>query len=292
MKRLTPAAVTTTTVVVVGLLIASYFAKRILAQEQRAPAQKAQEQRAAPRVTPAAVPTPAAAAKMPPGEFREIPVALCPLQPGTELKAEYLSTRRLWVDALAPDTQLEERALIGRIVKDRIAPSAPIRAGQLYPPGERPPLPVRRNMRAVSVPLSQGSSTLTRFAKSGQFVDVHFTPKQGTSADGRARGGLTLTLFSGVRLLAVENESTTPNSPRSVMLEVTPEQANILILARDEGELVLTYNPDGQAIGGVVIENPDRATLAEIIGQKAPERPFTSESYKGSARSTRSFPGS
>jgi pilus assembly protein CpaB len=280
MKRLTPAAVTLLTFAVVVMLVTAYVAKRLFAEGQRQPAPQL-----ARVVSPAAVINP----KPPAKEFREIPVAICNLKPGTELKAEYLGTRRVWTEALEPDALLEERYLVGRVVKQRIAASAPIRVSQLCEPGEQPPLEVERKMRAVSVSLSPLNSQLARFAKAGQFVDVHFTPKHAESPAGRNRGELTLTLLSGVRVLAVAGADSKSDSPQSVTLEVTPEQANILILARNRGEIALSYNPDGQGTGGVPVMSQDRATLERILGQKPADPSFTSETYKGNVRSTLSF---
>jgi pilus assembly protein CpaB len=84
-----------------------------------------------------------------------------------------------------------------------------------------------------------------------------------------------------------------------VTLELTPEQANILILAHEKGEIALSYNPDGKRNGGVAIKSQDRASMDEILGLNHPEpvtpvktvnpRPFTSETFKGTARSTLRF---
>jgi pilus assembly protein CpaB len=280
MKRLTPAAVTMMIFLVVGMLVTAYFAKRLLAEE------RPQTAVSTPAVNPATIIAP----KSPAREFQEIPVAICALQPGTELKAEYLGSRRIWIETLEPDTLFEERNLIGRIVKQRIAASAPIRASQLYEPGEQPALVVERNMRAVSVALSPASARLAGFARVGQCVDVHFTPRANHLTAGRPRA-LTVTLLRGVRVLAVTGDGSKPSSPQLVTLQVTPEQANALILARNKGEIALSYNPDCQATTATNT-NEDRATLENILGQQPAQTRFTSESYKGSARTTLSFQGS
>jgi len=285
MKRLTPAAVTLMTVVVVGLLVTAYFAKMLLAEEPQALL-----------VEPA---------KTPPIEFREVPMALGTLEPGTQVTPAHLGTGRVRVDAVEPETLLSERGLVGRIAKVRIQAATPIRSGQLYQPGEHPPLAVGPGMRAVSVSFSPRGSFVGGLLRAGEYVDVHLTPHLNDPSDTRFRGGLTIMLLGGVRVLAVsggERDSKSSDSINTVTLELTPEQANMLILAREKGEIALSYNPDGKGSGGVALKNQDRATMEEILGLHRPDapvsaprlsaRPFISESYKGGTRTTLQFESS
>jgi pilus assembly protein CpaB len=278
MKRLTPAAVTLMTVIVVGLLVTAYFAKMLVAEESKS------------RFI--------AVSESPSADFREIPMALGTLKPGTEVTAAHLGTARIRVEAIEPETLLSERALIGRIVKEPIRPGTPIRSSQLYEPGERPPLEVSSGMRAVSISFSPRGSFVGGFLQSGQYVDVYLTPYLDSSHELRLRGGLTLTLLKGVRVLAVGGNTET-DPIRTVTLELTPEQANIVILAREKGEIALSYNPDGKGGAGLAVKDPDRPTLDEILGLTQAElpsptattrpRPFTSETFKGARRTTLQF---
>jgi pilus assembly protein CpaB len=283
MKRLTPAAVTLTTVVMIGLLVTAYFAKMLLAEE--------------PKARLLDVP------KTAPVEFREIPLALSPLEPGTQLSAAHLGTGRVPFDTLEPETLLTEKGLIGRIVKEPIPAGRPIRSSQLYPPGQRPPLAVSPGMRAVSVSLTPRESSVVGLLRKGQFVDVYLTPRLDDSQTSRLRNGVTITLLTGIRVLAVgvnsESESAKPESANSVTLELTPAQANILVLAHEKGEIALSYNPDGKKAGGVSVKNQDKATMDEILGLNRSEtvtpvkadrpKPFTSETFKGTKHSTLQF---
>ena len=100
-----------------------------------------------------------------------------------------------------------------------------------------------------------------------------------------------MTLFKGVKVLAM-NRSTGGGASRSgnnVTLELSKEQANILIQARDKGSLTLTYTPEGKGNGGVAVGREDRATLDEILGLEPVKPPFTSEIYYGSGRSVLQF---
>jgi pilus assembly protein CpaB len=107
---------------------------------------------------------------------------------------------------------------------------------------------------------------------------------------------MTLTLFRGVRLLAV-SAGASPNEANDVAtLELTPDQAAVLILARERGNIALAYNPEGKGDGGIALKNRDRATFDEILGlppdpagTTGPAGTFTTEVYKGTTRSTRQF---
>jgi pilus assembly protein CpaB len=75
-------------------------------------------------------------------------------------------------------------------------------------------------------------------------------------------------------------------------LELTPEQANIILLAKDKGELNLTYTPDGQGDGGVALADDDRAFLEEILGLSPPpepKKPILTEHYRGAGRGVMAF---
>ncbi len=140
MKRLTPAAVTLMTVVVVSLLVTAYFAKVLLAEEPKARLFDAAQAPSANESRHHSTNAP----KTPPVEFREIPMALGTMDPGTQVTAALLGTGRVRADSVQPETLLSERALIGRFVKEPIQAGMPIRSSQLYQPGERPPSRSRR----------------------------------------------------------------------------------------------------------------------------------------------------
>jgi pilus assembly protein CpaB len=164
---------------------------------------------------------------------------------------------------------------------------------------EQSPIDVAVGMRGVSVACPHDSALTNGLLRAGESVDVYLTPKLDDANERRFRGGVTLTLFRGVRVLAISRDASRPESGGSALLELTPEQANVLILARNKGEIALTYNPDGNGDGGIAVKSSDRASLDEILGvppQKnetvATPPPFVSESFKGSVRSTHEFPAS
>jgi len=261
MKRLTPAKVTLLMLVVVGGLVTAYVAKGLLAREDQ----------------PAPIDT------------RRVSLSLSDLEPGKEITAADLGSGKILVTELEPGTLLSRQGIIGRVVRKRILAGTTIQASELYPLGERPPLEVRKGMVAVSVPLAQSVEMVDGLVQPGQYVNIHFTPAA-VGNDARYRGGLTITLFKGVKLLAV-NRSTRPTgvgrSRNSVTLELSRRQSNIVILAQKRGEITLSYAPEGKGDGGISAGDADRVTLDEILGLKPlpkPAEPFVTESFKGSGR--------
>jgi pilus assembly protein CpaB len=251
---------------VVGGLVAAYVAKNLLAAD----------------ATPLKV------------ETRAVPMAVADLKPGTVVTEAHLGVARMPVAEFSrhPGMLLENRAIVGRVVKTSIQAGTPITSDQLYQPGEMPPLSVGKGMRAVSVPLKDAVALVDGRIASGQYVDVHLTPNIDANNTAKFRGGITITLFKGVRVLAMSTGSRAvgQGAGSSVTLELTPGQANVMILASTRSDITLSYNPDGPGNGGVGVNREDRATLDEILGVSAPrDNAFTTENFKGTARSTLRF---
>lgn len=268
MRILTPARVTLLMLFVVGGLVAAYVAKNLWASDE----------------APVAV------------ETRAVPMAVADLKPGTIITEAHLGLGRMPADELSryPGMLLENRAIVGRVVKQPIQAGTPILTGQLYEPGERPPLQIGKGMRAVSVSLKDTVALVDGRIAPGQYVDVHLTPNLDAQNGARFRGGITLTLFKGVRVLAVNSSAGRTvggASTNAVTLELTPGQANVMILAGSRGDVTLSYNPEGPGHGGVGVNRDDRATLEEILGISTPKRDasFTTETYRRSSRSTLQF---
>lgn len=260
MKRLTPAFLFTLMLVGVGCLVALYAGKKLFARQEVVEAPQADL----------------------------MPVAVADLPPGTVITAAHLGQARIKRERLVPESARSERILIGRVVKNTLKRAEPINTGDLYAPGDGPPLDIAPGMRAVSIDMQDASAKVDGLIRSGQYVDVHFTPA--THVD-PVKGPFTMTLFKGVKILSMGTNSRSGRSS-TVTLELTPEQANIILLAKDKGALQLTYTPEGKGNGGVAVADADRATLSEILGLTEPKKeppPYTAEMYFGSSRSVISF---
>lgn len=259
MRRLSPALLTMGMLGVVGLLVAAYVGKRLLAREEGPPQDP----------------------------IVNVPMALTDLTPGTRITEAHVAMGRSKESKVTRDVVRTSRVLVGRVVKNAITAAQPISTLDLYPPGVDAPLNMESpDNRAVVVPL--GSATA---ATVGQYVDVHFTPS--SDPDANVTGGQILTLFKGVKILQMSGSSSGGRS-QTVTLELTREQANIILLAKDRGTLNLVYTPEGKGTGGVAVNDADRATLYQILGYNPkpapePEKPFQTELFSGSGRRVHTF---
>ncbi len=272
MRRLTPATLTLVMFGIVGLLVVGYVAKTMLAGQGKPPA-------------------------APP--MRDVPSAIADISPGTVITEGHLGMVKIPRDRLEANVLLANRVIIGRVAREPIKAATPIKANQLYQPGELPPLEVAEGMRAVSIEVGAGVAMVDGMIKPGQYADVLFTSTSGGGPgvnDASFQGGLTMRLFEGVKILAINRNYTQSRVDRGsnhVTLELTEAQANIVILASDRGKLTLTYNPSNAVgDGGLALSNAERVTLYEILGLKKQDPakdPFQTEIYRGNSRVTNQF---
>ena len=255
---------------IVGLLVLGYFAKNLFAQKEKP-----------------AGPT-----------LRDVPMAVTDIKPGTMITADHIGVGRYDRTKLTPDVLLANRVVVGRVAREPIKAAQPIKAGQLYQPGELPPLDIGPGMRAVSVEVGDGVAMVDGIIKPGDSVDVLFTSTgAGGGANDAYQGGLTMRLFEGVKVLAINRNFAQGKVDRGnnhVTLELTVPQTNIVVLAKDRGKITLTYNPNGKGNGGLAVSSSEseRVTLFELLGlEKSDPRvePFMTEIFKGSNRVANRF---
>ncbi|MFM9966408.1 MAG: Flp pilus assembly protein CpaB [Planctomycetaceae bacterium] len=267
--KLTPAKVTLLMLVAVGALIGMYVIKSLFAVEKKVV-----------RTTTV-----------------NIPLATAYLAPGTKISDTHVGLGPFPASELKEDTLRSTRVIVGRVVKQAIEPGSPLRGAQLYEPGENSPIVVAAGKQAISITLKGTSEVLDGLFKPGDFVDVHFTldsQAAGGFDDRIARlGGLSMTLLKGVKVLALNKgfrQTPLLATGNSVVLELAPDQTNVLLVAQPRGTISFTFNPDGEGQEGIALNNADRATLWEILGLRKPARkpdpeepelPFITETFRG-----------
>jgi len=257
-RRLSPAFLTVAMLGVVGLLVVMYVGKKLLAREAPAPVDN--------RIS--------------------VPMALTDLEPGTRVLEAHLATGPADRTKIDRHVALSPRVLVGRVVKNKITATQPISTLDLYPPGEDAPLDIDPGMVAVVV-----GAPSPFVARRGEYVNVHFTPSSDPDSD--LTGGRIMTLFQGVKVLQLVSTGR-GGGEAGVKLELTKEQANILLLAQDKGTLNFTLAPEGKGTGVVAVSDADRATLYEILGYKpTPESPaippFSTDLFHGTSHGVNSF---
>ncbi len=262
MRKITPAFITLLILGIVGLLIAVYIGRSMM---------------------------PKPVVKEPIGT-RTVPMPAADIPAGTLLTKDHIVLGFLSKDKQTPDTIINKDVVIGRYALKDLKQAKPIHTSDLYAPGVRPPFKVAPGMRAVTIGLGDSSAVVDGLIKPGDYVDVHLTVDN-NSSDRRYRGGFTMTMFKGVKVLAMNRltqQSTLNRGTNTVTFELTPAQANILLQAKTKGALSVTYTPNGPGSGGVAVAEADRAYFEEILGLPEipkPKKPFTTEIYRGSSRS-------
>ena len=177
MKRLSPATLTLLMLLIIGGLVLAYVGKKLLARDE----------------------TPVVDEKI------NVPMAVADLEPGTKITKEHLALGPLFRSKLTRDIVQSERVLIGRVVRTKIKAAQPISTIDLYAPNDGPALDVSPGMRAVTISLTDGTAAVDGLVKAGDHVDIHFVPSY--YRDAAKNGGMIMTLFKGVRVIAM-NRST------------------------------------------------------------------------------------
>lgn len=269
-KRLSPATLTLLMLLIIGGLVLAYVGKKLLARDEEPSVDK----------------------------LINVPMAVADLKPGTKITAAHLAIGSRFQSKITPDIVKSDRVLIGRIVKTEIKAATAISTGNLYPPDQGPPLDVSPGMRAVTISLADGTAAVDGLVKAGDHVDIHFVPSY--YRDLAKNGGMIMTLFKGVHVIAMNRSVSgvvdTTRGQNTVTLEMTPDHANVLLLASKKGQMTLSYNPDGKAENQFALRDQDRAYLDEILGLKTPEekknedkRPTVTEIFSGASRRLQTF---
>ncbi|MDE2344504.1 MAG: Flp pilus assembly protein CpaB [Betaproteobacteria bacterium] len=176
---------------------------------------------------------------------KPVPVAVArhALAQGSRLTANAVSVRDWPGHLLPPGTPVNPEKLEGRVVRAPIAEGLPILEEALAPEGSRGGLSavITSGHRAMTVHVNEVVG-VAGFALPGNFVDVLVnSPTEG--ARGASRGSISKIVLQHVPVLAVAQDAnpdeSRPHVVNAVTLEVTPQEAEQLDLARNIGTLSL-----------------------------------------------------
>ena len=183
-----------------------------------------------------------------PEETVEVVVAGKDLLPGLTVQVEDLNVVRL-PDAYIPDEAFRRKEeVIDRVARDRILEGEFIREERLADPeaGYGMNAIIPQGMRAFAINISSGSA-VSGFINPGNFVDIIVTFPDAVPPK-------SITLLQAIAVLAVDDRITetvidekTGRRRRvkpSVTLAITPQQAERLAHANDQGALTLTLRND------------------------------------------------
>lgn len=200
---------------------------------------------------------------------RPVVVAAYPIALGTPLKIENLQVKQ-WPEDLVPDSSFQNvNEIIGRVMKTDVIAGEPILSTKLAPTGSGGGVPglIPSGMRAFTVAVTVVSG-VGGFILPGTRVDVLAT----VSPNGMKAGTTTKTILQNVEVLAVDqtynkNNDTDPVVVKSVTLVVSPDEAEKLALASNEGKLQLVLR------NGTDLEmrNTDGVKISQFNGHIEPE---------------------
>lgn len=185
----------------------------------------------------------------------QVAVAAVDIPIGSVLAPEMLKLVP-WPEESRPEgTFADLKALASRVPLSAIQKGEPVLARRLAPEGSKGGLNaiVSPGKRAITVRVNDVVG-VAGFALPGTFVDVLVNTQTSAGADGKQEA-ISKIVLERILVLAVaqdvERDATKPQVANAVTLEVTPEQAELLDLARSVGSLSLVLrNQTEQASAG------------------------------------------
>ena len=162
------------------------------------------------------------------------------------------AVRREYVTRQPGSPEAVPTSMIGTVVRHGVIAGAPITNENIIKPGDRGFLAavLRPDMRAVSVRVDEATG-VSGLVFPGDRVDVillyEFQPLDGAPTQNvRAQRRISETILTGVRVIAIDQAMEDlkgkgpPKAARTVTLEVSPRQAEIVQLATRMGTLTLS----------------------------------------------------
>jgi pilus assembly protein CpaB len=172
-------------------------------------------------------------------------------------------------DSVPPGVFKDAKALEGRVVRSSVAKGEPVIEAKLAPAGTKGGLSavIANGKRAITVRVNDVVG-VAGFALPGNYVDVIVNTQEPGKSDQQS---ISKTVLEKILVLAVaqqvSREDTAPKVVNAVTLEVTPQQAEKLDLARSVGTLSLVLrnqvDDNNLATNGV--------TKDTLLGTAAPE---------------------
>lgn len=185
----------------------------------------------------------------------KVVVASSDIELGSRLGGQMLKVVEWPSGDVPPGSFSDQKELGDRVVKTSVLRGEPILAAKLAPVGTKGGLSavIKEGNRAITVRVNDVIG-VAGFALPGNYVDVVVSTQQDGPAGGSEGRQISKIVLEHILVLAVAQESgrdeTRPKVVSAVTLEVTPEQAEKLDLARSVGtlSLVLRNQIDGQSV--------------------------------------------
>lgn len=189
----------------------------------------------------------------------KVVVAAADIDLGQRLSPDFIKTVDWPTASLPPGSISDTHALDGRVVRTSLTRGEPVLESKLTPQGTAGGLSavIADGKRAITVRVNDVVG-VAGFALPGSYVDIIVNTIQDSkdtkaAAGDRADQSISKIVLEKILVLAVAQEvnrdDTKPKVVNAVTLEVTPDQAEKLDLARSVGTLAGAAQPGGPAPG-------------------------------------------
>lgn len=218
--------------------------------------------------------------RQPSGSADRIVVAATDVNLGQRLTPDMLKLAEWPIDSLPKGAYGDPLKLTGRVLKSSILRGEPVSEAKLAPAGTLGGLSalITEGKRAITVRVNDVIG-VAGFALPGNYVDIIVsTQKEETSGDKSGREqSISKIVLERILVLAVAQEvgrdETKPRVVNAVTLEVTPEQAENLDLARSVGTLSLALRNQVDPQDGKTDGATKRTMLHEVVVPPPAPRP-------------------
>ncbi|MEO6293188.1 MAG: Flp pilus assembly protein CpaB [Burkholderiaceae bacterium] len=208
------------------------------------------------------------------GNTNKVAVALVDINLGGRLSPEMVRMVDWPASAVPPGAITDAKLVETRVARTSIQRGEPIMEGKLAPPGTKGGLSavVADGKRAMTVRVNDVVG-VAGFALPGNFVDILVNTQEEGTKNGNKDQAISKIVLERILVLAIAQESsrdeTKPKVVNAVTLELTPDQAEKLDLARSVGtlSLVLRNQIDPKPV------NTGGATKASLLDVKATPEP-------------------
>ncbi|MFX1716228.1 Flp pilus assembly protein CpaB [Paraburkholderia sp. A1RO-5L] len=205
------------------------------------------------------------------GMTAKVAVAAMDINLGQRLSPEFIKMVDWPSGSVPPGAFNDVQKLDGRVMRNSVLRGEPILDGKLTPVGTQGGLSavIAQGHRAITVRVNDVIG-VAGFALPGNYVDIIVSTQQDKGDKGSKDESISKTVLEKILVLAVAQEvgrdETKPKVVNAVTLEVTPEQAEKLDLARSVGTLSLVLR---NQVDTAVIPTPG-ATKFTLLDTPAP----------------------
>lgn len=177
-------------------------------------------------------------------QVNQVAVAAQEINMGQKLTSNMFKLIDWPVNSDLPESFSNLKQLEGRVTKSTLQVGEPILAAKLAPEGSQGGLSavIAEGKRAITVRVNDVVG-VAGFALPGNFVDIIVNTQSEDEGNNKSTKEISKIVLEHILVLAVAQESgreeTAPKVVNAVTLEVTPEQAEMIDLARSIGDLSL-----------------------------------------------------